>query len=85
MRTGADHERSSPNGPKGTKSCDTVLKGYQCQPEISHNFGQYSPFYAVPSDISADIPKGCSVSFAQMLSRHGARDPTVRRSYLEML
>lgn len=71
-----------PSGPKGSKSCDSTFQGYQCEPEISHNFGQYSPFYSVPSDISADIPHGCSVTFAQLLSRHGARDPTVRSNPL---
>lgn len=38
--------------------------------------GQYSPFYSVDSDISSDVPPTCSISFAQILSRHGARDPT---------
>jgi hypothetical protein len=34
----------------------------------------------VPSDISNDIPFGCEVTFAQILSRHGARDPTLGKS-----
>lgn len=34
----------------------------------------------MPSDISADIPPHCSVSFASMLSRHGARDPTASKT-----
>lgn len=34
----------------------------------------------MPSDISADVPHGCSVSFAQVLSRHGARDPTASKT-----
>jgi hypothetical protein len=34
----------------------------------------------VPSDISNDIPDGCEVTFAQVLSRHGARDPTQDKS-----
>ncbi|KAG9234958.1 histidine phosphatase superfamily [Amylocarpus encephaloides] len=57
-------------------SCDSVDAGYQCQPAISHYWGQYSPYYAVPSAISADVPDQCQVTFAQVLSRHGARDPT---------
>lgn len=66
--------------PKGQLSCDTVVRGYQCRPQISHYWGQYSPYFEVPSDISADIPHGCSVSFAQVLSRHGARDPTASKT-----
>ncbi|RMZ75341.1 hypothetical protein DV738_g5533, partial [Chaetothyriales sp. CBS 135597] len=58
------------------QSCDSVENGYQCEPEISHFWGQYSAFYSVPSEISADIPAGCEITFAQILSRHGARDPT---------
>lgn len=38
--------------------------------------GQYSPYFSVPSSISPDIPDGCAITFAQILSRHGARDPT---------
>jgi hypothetical protein len=43
---------------------------------IISNEGQYSPYFSVPSDVSPDIPRGCSITFAQVLSRHGARDPT---------
>ncbi|RAL66302.1 hypothetical protein DID88_005972 [Monilinia fructigena] len=57
-------------------SCDTINAGYYCQPEISHFWGQYSPYFAVPSEISPSIPDQCEISFAQILSRHGARDPT---------
>lgn len=53
-----------------------MQRGYQCSPEISHYWGQYSPYYSVPSEIDAGIPSGCDVTFVQMLSRHGARDPT---------
>lgn len=58
------------------QSCDTVDLGYQCQPNVSHYWGQYSPYFAVNSDIPADIPAGCNITFVQVLSRHGARDPT---------
>jgi hypothetical protein len=47
---------------------------------ISHHWGQYSPYYSVPSEISDDIPKHCNVTFAQVLSRHGARDPTLSKT-----
>ncbi|KAJ9620164.1 hypothetical protein H2203_007929 [Taxawa tesnikishii (nom. ined.)] len=60
--------------------CDSVQNGYQCQPDISHSWGQYSPFSSVPSEISADVPNSCSVTFAQILSRHGARDPTASKT-----
>ncbi|GAB7338063.1 hypothetical protein MBLNU457_4431t1 [Dothideomycetes sp. NU457] len=56
--------------------CDTVEHGYQCATNISHSWGQYSPYFSVPSEISDDIPPQCTVDFVQILSRHGARDPT---------
>ncbi|KAK7529210.1 histidine phosphatase superfamily [Phyllosticta citribraziliensis] len=56
--------------------CDDTDKGFICSPEISHYWGQYSPYYSTPSEISADVPSQCTVTFAQVLSRHGARDPT---------
>jgi hypothetical protein len=61
-------------------TCDTVKKGYQCSPDISHFWGQYSPYYSVPSDIPNDIPQQCTLTFAQILSRHGARDPTASKT-----
>jgi hypothetical protein len=36
----------------------------------------------VPSDIKPSVPKGCEVTFVQILSRHGARDPTAGKSLL---
>lgn len=42
--------------------------------------GQYSPYFSVPTNISADIPLTCSVTFANVLSRHGARDPTASKT-----
>ncbi|KAH6673628.1 histidine phosphatase superfamily [Halenospora varia] len=57
-------------------NCDSVDVGYQCQPEISHYWGQYSPYFSVPSEISSEVPDGCQITFAQILSRHAARDPT---------
>jgi hypothetical protein len=61
-------------------SCDGIYQGYECQPEISHYWGQYSPYFSVPSEIPADIPNGCQVTFVQVLSRHGARGPTAFRT-----
>jgi hypothetical protein len=60
--------------------CDTVQQGYQCSPSESHHWGQYSPFSSVDSDISAAIPPTCKITFAQILSRHGARDPTASKT-----
>lgn len=65
---------------QGSDPCDSPLTGYQCQPQISHFWGQYSPFFSVPSDISAGVPYGCEITFAQILSRHGARDPTASKT-----
>ena len=62
------------------KDCDGVYPGYQCQPEISHHWGQYSPYFSVPSEISAEIPRNCQLDFVQVLSRHGARAPTFDKS-----
>lgn len=67
---------SIPRAPK----CDTPDDGYQCKPSISHYWGQYSPFFAVPSAISPDVPGECKITFAQVLSRHGARDPTASKT-----
>lgn len=81
-RTYSRHPHRISGGPSHTSTCDTVAKGYQCQPELSHYWGQYSPYFSIPSDISADVPAGCEVTFAQVLSRHGARDPTASHTVL---
>ncbi|KAI7914989.1 phytase [Pyricularia oryzae] len=62
--------------PGSQGDCDTPDGGFQCNSSISHNWGQYSPFFLAPSEIDASVPSGCEVTFAQILSRHGARDPT---------
>ncbi|KAF4553121.1 3-phytase B-like protein [Elsinoe fawcettii] len=61
-------------------SCDSVDKGYQCSTEISHNWGQYSPWFSVPTTISSALPSGCEYRTVQVLSRHGARDPTASKT-----
>ena len=60
--------------------CDTISDGYQCAPSLSHTWGQYSPYYLVVSEIPPKPPTGCTVTFAQLLSRHGARFPTFDKS-----
>ncbi|KAI9654753.1 MAG: hypothetical protein M1821_005747 [Bathelium mastoideum] len=62
------------------QSCDTVQHGFQCSTSISHNWGQYSPYFSVPSNISVSVPGQCRVNFAQILSRHAARDPTASKT-----
>lgn len=68
-------------------SCDTVQQGFQCSPDISHYWGQYSPYFAVPpghgsNHIDNALPQGCTLTFVQILSRHGARDPTSSKTAL---
>jgi hypothetical protein len=75
------HPRISGNSSQRL-TCDDVWNGYQCQPEISHYWGQYSPYFSIPSEISADVPASCEVTFVQILSRHGARDPTASKTAL---
>lgn len=61
-------------------SCDSLDQGYHCRIRISHDWGQYSPYFKLSSEISPDVPTGCNVTFAQILSRHGARDPTSKKT-----
>lgn len=60
--------------------CDTPERGFQCAPDLSHSWGQYSPYFSVPSEMDASVPDGCELTFAQVLSRHGARAPTVGKA-----
>lgn len=62
-----------------TQSCDTVELGFTCQADISHSWGQYSPYFAVNPDTIV-IPSDCEIMFVQVLSRHGARYPTKSKS-----
>ena len=68
-------------------SCDSVDFGFQCQPHISHFWGQYSPYFSTPSEIATEVPDQCQITFAQILSRHGARDPTASKTtkYAELV
>ncbi|TVY60833.1 3-phytase A, partial [Lachnellula suecica] len=60
--------------------CDTVETGYQCDTDISHNWGNYAPYFSIPSNISNETPPGCTISFVNLLSRHGARFPTTSKT-----
>jgi hypothetical protein len=66
--------------PASAAQCDTVNTGYQCDTDISHNWGNYAPYFSVPSDISNETPVGCTISFVNLLSRHGARFPTTSKT-----
>ncbi|KAH8428538.1 histidine phosphatase family protein [Aspergillus melleus] len=67
---------------QSTVSCNTVDHGNQCSPQISHLWGQYSPFFSLANESAfpADVPGECRLTFAQVLSRHGARYPTESKS-----
>lgn len=49
---------------------------------ISRIWGQYSPYFPVPSENDPAVPAGCTITFAQVLSRHGARDPTTKKTLI---
>lgn len=68
--------------PRREENCSTVQSGYQCFADLSHRWGQYSPFFSLASESSVpeDVPEGCQIIFVQLLSRHGARYPTHSKS-----
>jgi 3-phytase len=79
-RVGKHHHRRA-------ESCDGV-DGYECFTDISHRWGQYSPYFSVEEDsVSNSVPDRCEVTFVQVLSRHGARYPTASKSskYAELI
>ena len=55
---------------------DNPITGYSNQPLITQNLGALSPFFSLATNGSDDTPPGCSITFAQILSRHGAPFPT---------
>ncbi|TWU75545.1 hypothetical protein ED733_006045 [Metarhizium rileyi] len=61
-----------------TKSC--VTDG-SCTHNSHKHWGQYSPYFSAhKGSIKPDIPPGCEVTFASILSRHGSRYPTAGKS-----
>ncbi|KAK6532152.1 hypothetical protein TWF694_003312 [Orbilia ellipsospora] len=58
------------------RACDSVTDGYHCHEDISRSWGPYTPYFSVHSERSPEIDSECKVTFAQILSRHGARFPT---------
>ncbi|KAJ5824132.1 Histidine phosphatase superfamily clade-2 [Penicillium robsamsonii] len=76
-------KRSSRHGNNNKDACNTVENGYQCNSELTHKWGQYSPYFSVAdeSPVSDEaVPKGCEITFAQVISRHGARFPSANKS-----
>ncbi|KAK4125541.1 acid phosphatase [Parathielavia appendiculata] len=63
-----------------TWECDHKNNGFVCGTPISRSWGQYSPYFPVPSEVDPDIPPGCKPTFVQVLSRHGARAPTLGKA-----
>ena len=63
------------------RTCDTVDGGYQCFPQLSHRWGQYSPYFSLANTgLPSEVPEKCELTFVQVLSRHGARYPTASKS-----
>ncbi|KAG6033621.1 hypothetical protein E4U19_006338 [Claviceps sp. Clav32 group G5] len=59
-----------------------------CNWDSRRLWGQYSPYSpAPPALINKDVPPGCKVTFASILSRHGSRLPTQEKTqaYRELL
>ncbi|KAF4125274.1 Pfam:Acid phosphat A [Geosmithia morbida] len=48
--------------------------------ESTHLWGQYSPFFPVPSDLETSVPDDCSLTSVSVLSRHGSRFPTAHKT-----
>ncbi|KAG5918592.1 hypothetical protein E4U53_004085 [Claviceps sorghi] len=52
-----------------------------CYYDSRKHWGQYSPYFSAPAgSIKPDVPSGCKVTFASVLSRHGSRYPTKNKS-----
>ncbi|OQE22501.1 hypothetical protein PENSTE_c010G03757 [Penicillium steckii] len=69
-----------PHYPRA-RHCDSVVDGYQCFSNVSHLWGQYSPYFSVEENSTTTAtPDQCQITFVQVLSRHGARYPTASKS-----
>jgi Histidine phosphatase superfamily (branch 2) len=66
--------------PLGNSQSIADQVGSPADIRVSRSWGQYSPYFDVPSDISIEIPKTCYYTFAQLLARHGSRFPTAFKS-----
>ncbi|KAJ6260078.1 hypothetical protein Dda_5724 [Drechslerella dactyloides] len=57
--------------------CTSLSNGYTCHKDISRSWGPYTPWFSVESkSVNPAIAGDCKITFAQVLSRHGARYPT---------
>ncbi|KAG6105711.1 hypothetical protein E4U31_001257 [Claviceps sp. LM219 group G6] len=53
-----------------------------CSSDSSMFWGQYTPYSAaLPNLVESEVPRGCKVTFASVLSRHGSRYPTSQKSH----
>ncbi|KAG6030723.1 hypothetical protein E4U19_000295 [Claviceps sp. Clav32 group G5] len=53
-----------------------------CSSDPSKFWGQYTPYSAaLPTFVESEVPRGCKVTFASVLSRHGSRYPTTQKSH----
>ncbi|QUC16695.1 uncharacterized protein UV8b_00936 [Ustilaginoidea virens] len=63
----------------GSKSC---VDNASCTYNSHKYWGQYSPYFVAPDPSrKPDIPAGCHITFASVLSRHGSRLPTAGKSH----
>ncbi|KHN97890.1 phytase [Metarhizium album ARSEF 1941] len=61
-----------------SKSC---VNNGSCSHDFRKHWGQYSPYFSAdPGPIKPDVPSGCDLTFASILSRHGSRNPTAGKS-----
>lgn len=71
----------SPNRSR-THDFTRCASGHESNEGTSSLWGQYSPYFPVPSKLDPAVPPDCAVTFVQVLSRHGARDPTAYKTEL---
>ncbi|KAF5133624.1 3-phytase A [Metarhizium anisopliae] len=60
---------------------ESCVNNGSCTHDFRKHWGQYSPYFSAhKGSIKPDIPSGCEVTFASILSRHGSRNPTAGKS-----
>ncbi|KAG6075251.1 hypothetical protein E4U30_004174 [Claviceps sp. LM220 group G6] len=53
-----------------------------CSSDPTKFWGQYTPYSAaLPTFVDSEVPRGCRVTFASVLSRHGSHYPTTPKSH----
>ncbi|KAG5925537.1 hypothetical protein E4U42_004193 [Claviceps africana] len=64
---------------KGKKP--TCVGNPACYFDVREHWGQYSPYFSAPhSSLQSFVPMGCKITFGSVLSRHGSRYPTKKKS-----